>query len=194
MAGKIEEAYGYGCGCLVVCIVVAWLMIRGCINFNCEERMAEEARQAEIARQEADAREQAVRELAAKKAVEQREDRLRSFTLKESPALWSAYQTLQAEIENQNKKIEELEKTFANFGQDPKKDEDYKRICSMRDDMISSLKTLRSKIEDAYLAARKYEAFPSRKDYDELRSKLLEDGVREAEAATRKFDQMRDAK
>lgn len=57
-----------------------------------------------------------------------------------------------------------------------------------------SLKTMHAKIEDAYLASRKYEATPSKKEYAELRRKLLEDGLQEAEAAERRFKDMRKAK
>ena len=46
------------------------------------------------------------------------------------------------------------------------------------------------KIEDAFLAARKYEATPSKREYDESRRKLLEDCLQEAEAAVRKIENM----
>ena len=142
--------------------------------------------------------ERKARELAQKKEVARqaasREEKLRSFTLKEAPILWTTYQNLQAEIENQNEKIDELRGALESFGRDPDADADFKRICSMRDEMIGSLRTMRTKIEDAYLAARKYEATPSRKDYAELRRKLLEDGIQEAESAAKKFTEMRNVK
>ena len=65
------------------------------------------------------------------------------------------------------------------------------RICALRDDMVRSWKALRIKLEDAYIAARKYEAAPSRKDYQELHKKALEDGIQEADAAAAKFKEMR---
>lgn len=74
---------------------------------------------------------------------------------------------------------------------DPDMDADFRSICAMRNDMAASLNTLRIKIEDAYLASLKYEATPSRMEYDVLRRKLIEDGMQEAEAAARRFNDMR---
>jgi len=64
----------------------------------------------------------------------------------------------------------------------------------MRDEMIGVKTSLRRKIEDAYLAYRKFEATPSRKEYDALRRKTLEDGIQEAESAARRFTIMRNEK
>ena len=58
----------------------------------------------------------------------------------------------------------------------------------MRDEMAESLKTMRTKIEDAYLASCKYEATPGRKEYGELMRKALEDGIQEAEAAAARYE------
>ena len=98
---------------------------------------------------------------------------------------------MQSEIDVQNGKIEELRKTLEAFGKDPWRDVDFQRICDLRDDMIRSRKALRTKLEDAYIASRKYEASPSRKDYQELHKKALEDGILEADAAEAKFKEMR---
>ena len=183
-------------GFIVTCLI---LVIGGCyikdaVNAQIEEhevRKEHAAREAENVRARA---EQEVRELSAKKEAEQKaiqkEDRLRTFILKEAPALWTSYQSLSAGVTNQNARIDKLRETLIDFGKDPDADADFRRICSMRDDMAGSLKSLRKKIEDAFLSARKYEATPSKKEYDELRQKLLEDGLQEAEAAVRKIENM----
>ena len=183
-------------GFIVTCLI---LVIGGCyikdaVNAQIEEhgvRKEQAAREAENVRARA---EQEARELSAKKEAEQKaiqkEDRLRTFILKEAPALWTSYQSLSAGVTNQNARIDKLRETLIDFGKDPDADADFRRICSMRDDMVGSLQSLRKKIEDAFLAARKYEATPSKREYDELRRTLLEDGLQEAEAAVRKIENM----
>lgn len=158
-----------------------------------ERDEAEKARR--IAAEEAEAAERRRAEAAEKaKAVSDREERLRAFTLKEAPVLWRAYQELNAQIESQAKRIEDLRKSLLEFQRIPENDSDFKAITVMRQEMIGAKASLRRKIEDAYLAYIKFEATPSRKDYDELRRKILEDGVMEADAATRRFTVMRKEK
>ncbi len=153
-----------------------------------EIRKAEEvekARVVEIERQRREAVE------AARRRQEAKDDKIRTFALKEAPRVWNVYQSLQSEIAVQNERIEELRRTLEEFGRSPSKDSDFIRINKLRDDMIRSKDALRSKLEDAYIAARKYEASPSRKDYRELHRKALEDGILEADQAEAKFREMR---
>lgn len=168
------------------------------INPMIRKAQAEREQAAKVEQQKQELRAQDELAAKAKMDAEQRklriEDMLRSFTLKEAPKLWSAYQNLQAEIANQNSKIEELRKALNEFDQDPDTDADFKRVCSMRDDMVGSFKTMRTKIEDAYLAACKYEAMPGQKEYEESWRKLLEGGTQEAEAAVRKYNDMKESK
>ena len=157
---------------------------------------AESARVAEAKRQQ-DARvaaEKRRREAAAAEAKRKqaaKDDKIRTFALKEAPKVWEVYQSLHSEIDVQNDKIEELRKTLVAFDKSPEQDADFVRICALRDEMIRSRKAIRAKLEDAYIAAKKYEASPSRKDYQELHKKALEDGILEADAASAKFKEMR---
>lgn len=161
-------------------------------------RRREEAEREQLRQQEeAEARTKAERARQAREAAQReaaKESKLRNFALKEAPVLWQTYQNLQAAISSQDQKIEDLRKTLTEFDMNPDSDSDFQRICSLRDEMIGSLKTMHAKIEDAYLASRKYEATPSKKEYAELRRKLLEDGLQEAEAAERRFKEMRNVK
>ena len=151
-----------------------------------------EKKEAEERRQRAAAFAEAQRVLAEKRRIQEAKDeKIRSFALKDAPKVWTVYQSLQSEIVIQNGKIEELRKTLEAFGKDPEGDVDFQRICALRDDMIRTRKALRTKLEDAYIVSRKYEAAPSRKDYQELHKKALEDGIMEADAATEKFKGMR---
>ena len=153
---------------------------------------AEAARAAELAAEAAK-----VKSLQAEAATEElrrqeaKDDKIRSFALKDAPKVWQVYQALQGEIDVQGGKIEELRKTLETFNKVPEQDSDFTRICALRDEMILSRKALRAKLEDAYIASKKYEAAPSRKDYQSLLKKALEDGILEADAASSKFKEMR---
>ena len=175
-----------------------------------DERLAEKARQAEVQKaQEAESariaeekrlqersaaeirRKQAEAVAAAKRREESKDEKIRTFALKDAPKVWAVYQSLQSEIGVQNGKIAELRKTLEEFGKSPEEDTDFVRICAMRDEMIRSRTVLRQKLEDAYLAEQKYQASPSRKDYQEQHKKALEDGILEADAVEAKFKNMR---
>lgn len=127
----------------------------------------------------------------AKRRQKAKDEKIQAFALKEAPKVWEVYQSLKSEIDVQNEKIEELRKSLESFGRSPEQDTDFVRICALRDDMTRSRDALRTKLEDAYIAAKKYEAAPSRKDYQELHKKALEDGILEADAASARFKEMR---
>ena len=206
------------CGCIVVICALPFLFggfniaklalrdLMGIREKHLEEKArqeesqkaqeAENARIADAKRQQeariaAEKRRQAEALAEAKRKQEAKDDKIRTFALKEAPKVWSVYQSLQSEIDVQNGKIEELRKTLVAFDKVPEQDADFKRICALRDEMKKSRKALRAKLEDAYIAAKKYEASPSRKDYQELHKKAIEDGILEADAASAKFKEMR---
>ena len=162
-------------------------------------RMEQKAKQAEVENAKKDAaarlaeekRQKAAAAAEAKRRQAAKDDKIQTFALKEAPKVWEVYQALKSEIDVQNGKIEELRKTLLAFDKDPDQDMDFKSICALRDDMIRSRAALRAKLEDAYIAVKKYEAAPSRKDYQELHRKALEDGIQEADAAAAKFKEMR---
>ena len=186
-----------GCGCLVALIVgvpllgftltIAKLAFRDASSWI-NERKEEKARQEESKRvQELES----ARIAKAKRRQETKDEKIQTFALKEAPKVWEVYQSLKSEIDVQNEKIEELRKSLESFGRSPEQDTDFVRICALRDDMTRSRDALRTKLEDAYIAAKKYEAAPSRKDYQELHKKALEDGVLEADSASARFKEMR---
>ena len=152
------------------------------------ERQSEETKRVEA--QKAQAAEKA-RIAEAKRRQETKDEKIQAFALKEAPKVWEVYQSLKSEIDVQNEKIEELRKSLEAFGRPPEQDTDFVRICALRDEMKRSSEALRTKLEDAYVAAKKYEAAPSRKDYQELHKKALEDGILEADAASARFKEMR---
>ena len=156
-----------------------------------EQAEAQKAQKAEAERVAEAKRRQHEAEAEAERKRQEKADKIRTFALKDAPKVWAVYQSLKSEIDVQNGKIEDLRKTLVSFGRSPEQDEDYRRICALRNEMIRSYKALYAKLEDAYIAAKKYEASPSRKDYKELHKKALEDGILEADAAESKFKEMR---
>lgn len=186
-----------GCGCLVALIVgvpllgftltIAKLALRDASSWI-NERKEEKARQEESKRMQ---ELESARIAKAKRRQETKDEKIQTFALKEAPKVWEVYQSLKSEIDVQNEKIEELRKSLESFGRSPEQDTDFVRICALRDDMTRSRDALRTKLEDAYIAAKKYEAAPSRKDYQELHKKALEDGVLEADSASARFKEMR---
>jgi len=201
----------WGCGCLTIILIwyVGIPLVLGLFKMTDDgfrrivakyevraEKRREAAKEKEAAQKLEDEQKRLATERKAavearEKAVAERENRLRAFTLREAPSLWESHQALGAQIVSQNKKIDELRKTLLEFDKNPELDSDYKAICTMRDDMVGVKRSLKKKIEDAYIAYCKFQATPSRKEYDELRRKTLEDGIQEAEAATRRFTAMR---
>ena len=200
-----------GCvGCLAILgamfLLAALLDIGGCIGKKLGElsewrdaRLAEKAKQAETEKTKRDAAARLAEEKSqkaaaaaeAKRRQKAKDEKIQDFALKEAPKVWEVYLSLKSEIDVQNEKIEELRKSLESFGRSPEQDTDFVRICALRDDMTRSRDALRTKLEDAYIAAKKYEAAPSRKDYQELHKKALEDGVLEADSASARFKEMR---
>jgi len=160
-----------------------------------KEKEESERLAAEQAKVEAERKAAAIAE--EKRRVEarrNREERIRAFAIKEAPTLWRTYQDLLGAIAEQDNRIVDLEKTLKDFDKEPSQDKDYMGICAMRDEMTTVAKSMRTRIEDAYLAYCKFQATPSRREYDELQRKILEDGIREAEGAMKHFDRMRKVK
>ncbi len=198
LIGAVHKNFGAkGCLVAVGCLVLLLVAMVGIGNISSlhDEHVAEKARQVELdkAKKEEAARIAEVKRVQEenKRRQEEKDEKIRSFALKEAPKVWAVYQSLQSEIDVQNDKIDELRKVLVSFDKSPDQDMDFQRICALRDDMVRSWKALRIKLEDAYIASRKYEASPSRKDYQEIHRKALEDGILEADAAEAKFKEMR---
>ncbi len=123
-----------------------------------------------------------------------KEEKLRAFALAEAPAAWETYQTLAAEVELQSRRVETLRAELSEFGRSPEGDDDFRELSRQLQDMRVMRDNVVSRLEAAYIAARKCEATPGRRDLDELRRKALQDGIQEAESASWRFRQMREAK
>lgn len=155
-----------------------------------DERFALESakllNQIEIERRRDEAVKTIVRERDAK------EDELRTFAMKESPSVWKILQTLSAEREMLNGKIKGLEDTLKRFAKDPDADEDVIKLKDSRSQLDAQISLVNSKLESAYLAAKKYEAMPHRKDFNDLMRKSIEDGISAAELAEKRYKELKE--
>lgn len=135
------------------------------------------------------------RDEAAKKIERERdtkEDELRTFAMKESPSVWKILQTLSAERETLIGKIKGLESTLKRFGKNPDADEDVIKLKDSRSQLDAQISLVNGKLESAYLAAKKYEAMPHRKDFNDLMHKSIEDGVSAAELAEKRYKELKE--
>ena len=129
-----------------------------------------------------------------RKMVEERnskEDELRTFALKESPSIWRTLQTLSAERDSLVSKINELSETLRRFGKDPSRDEDVVKLNEFKMQLESQISLVNGKLESAYLASKKYEAMPHRKDFNDLMLKSIEDGISAAEMAEKRYKELK---
>ena len=156
-----------------------------------EERRAAVDAAERRTREEAARREAAQQKEAAAKREEAKADKLRTFALRDAPVIWKAHEQLKAAIVEQDVRIKDLAETLKEFDKNPETDSDYLAICAARGEMETSLKGIRRKLEEAYLAFCRFKATPSHKEYEELMRKALDDGMQAADAATRKFEQMK---
>lgn len=115
---------------------------------------------------------------------------LREFAMKESPKIWQTIQSMRAEIEADEKKIKQLRADFLEFGRNPDADEDYRTIVTAHEQLGRAYDTIFDRLEDAYIAAKKYEASPSRKDYQDSMKRAIEDGIQEANFASKRYKTM----
>lgn len=176
----------FGLPLLFGAFTIAKLTFRDVATWR-DKRLEEKAKQAEEKKAQ-DAENARIAE--ARRLQEAKDEKIHAFALKEAPKVWEVYQSLQSEIDVQGGKIEELRKTLETFGKDTAQDKEFNAICALRDDMIRSRQLLRTKLEDAYIAAKKYEASPSRKDYQETMKRAIEDGIQDANMAAERYKAM----
>ena len=115
---------------------------------------------------------------------------LSDFAMKESPKIWQTIQSMRAEITQSGSKIKRLRADLLEFDRDPDTDEDYKALVAGLQELKRAYDAIFDKLEDAYIAAKKYEASPSRKDYRDTMKRALEDGIQDADMATERYKTM----
>ena len=119
---------------------------------------------------------------------------LQDFATKESPKIWQTIQSMRAEMTTSGAKLKQLRADLLEFNRNPDADEDYKALVAGLKELRSAYDAIFDKLEDAYIAAKKYEASPSRKDYQETMKRALEDGIQSAAMATERYKAMTNQK
>ena len=115
---------------------------------------------------------------------------LQDFAMKESPKIWQTIQTMRAEMSTSAAKIKNLREELKLFDRNPESDEDYKALAAGLQELRHAYDAIFDKLADAYIAAKKYEASPSRKDYQDTMKRALEDGIQDANMATERYKAM----
>lgn len=115
---------------------------------------------------------------------------LSDFAMEESPKIWQTIQSMRGEIAQSGAKIKRLRADLLEFDRDPDTDEDYKALVAGLQDLKRAYNAIFDKLEDAYIAAKKYEASPSCKDYQDTMKRALEDGIQDANMATERYNAM----
>ena len=115
---------------------------------------------------------------------------LQDFAMKESPKIWQTLQAMRAEMATSGAKIKNLREELKLFDRNSESDEDYKSLVAGLQELRRSYDAIFDKLEDAYIAAKKYEASPSRKDYQDVMKRALEDGINDANMATERYKAM----
>ena len=115
---------------------------------------------------------------------------LQDFALKESPQIHATIQMLRTEMTDSGTKLKKLRADLLEFDRNPDADEDYKALVAGLKELRHAYDAIFDKLEDAYIAAKKYEASPSRKDYQQMMKRALEDGIQDANMATERYRAM----
>ena len=71
-------------------------------------------------------------------------------------------------------------------------DEDVIKLKDSRSQLDAQISLVNGKLEAAYLAAKKYEAMPNRKDFNDLMHKSIEDGISAAELAEKRYKELKE--
>ena len=97
---------------------------------------------------------------------------------------------LRAEMADSGNKLKKLRADLLEFDRDPDADEDYKSLLAGLKELRHAYDAIFDKLEDAYIAAKKYEASPSRKEYQQMMQRAFEDGIQDANMATECYKAM----
>lgn len=122
------------------------------------------------------------------------EAEVRAFMMNEAPAIKQCLDRLQAESVAHKEKMEKLRQTLEGFGRDSEQDDDFKRICSYQQVLLTETQNVSNRLVAAYIASVKYNASPSRKGLSELRESVLRDGIDAASSAFARYEKMKGEK
>jgi hypothetical protein len=105
---------------------------------------------------------------------------LQEFAQKESPEVWRTIQSLRGEMSESARNLKRLRDQLIEFDRNPDLDDDYKALRFGLQDLGRAYDAIYDNLENAYVAAKKFEASPSRKEYQGVMKKAFEDGIQNA--------------
>lgn len=117
-----------------------------------------------------------------------------AFMMNEAPAIKECLDRLQAESVAHKERVEKLRQTLGILGRDPEQDEDFKRIHSYQQELLTEIQNVSNCLIAAYIASVKYNAAPSRQGLSELRASALRDGIDAAASAFARYEKMKGEK
>lgn len=112
---------------------------------------------------------------------------LQEFAQKESPEVWRTIQSLRGDMAESARNLKRLRDQLIEFDRNPDLDEDYKALRFGLQDLKRAYDAIYDNLEDAYIAAKKFEASPSRREYQDMMKKAFEDGIQNATIATERY-------
>lgn len=115
---------------------------------------------------------------------------LQEFAQKESPEVWQSIQSLRGDMAESARNLKRLRDQLIEFDRNPDLDEDYKALRFGLQDLKRAYDAIYDNLEDAYIAAKKFEASPSRREYQDMMKKAFEDGIQSATIATERYKMM----
>ena len=124
----------------------------------------------------------------------EKEEARRAFALRESPVLWKTIEDLKSRIQEQNGKLNKLKQTFDDLGMNANEDNDYICLIRERDAMVKRLMEVNVELDQAYLAAVKYEVTRGKAEKADFERRAAEDGVAEAAQSRAKYNELRKSK
>lgn len=197
-----DDAPKYGCGCVVavfgMCLITGWIIqgLMKVVPYSEDCARAADAKRiiAEHERTIAAAKTNAVAVAAQKEKDAKKEDKIRTFAMRESSAVWQTVQKLRAEKATLEKAVERVECVLRYCGRDLANDRDLIGLRKELQETDELLGRLYFKLEDAYLKYVAYQSAPGRKDLEDLCAKALEDGLQEAGVVESRFNKMRSRK
>ena len=118
------------------------------------------------------------------------ESSLRDFALMESPKLWQTIQTIRAQVAARRKGLARLKADLQEFNIKPESDADFSRLQGEIDSLLDGLANVFGNLEQAYVAAKKFELSSASTNHEEVIRRALEDGVKEADNVAKCYHEM----
>ena len=126
--------------------------------------------------------------------LERKDSVMKDFAVREMPSVWNTIQKLKIAAKEQDEKVKKFESDLMKLGRVPENEPKYVKTCENRYQLVELLKSVYKNLEDAYIAAQHFEVSVGDKKLESIKNKTIEDGIREAEMASRRYEQLMEEK